>query len=740
MGYGIWGWKGPGAVKEPQAPHERSFRRDRLPAWDAKWQGLGPGARRAFLDEVKGPAKPDSQAQPNIAVDKIPKHALDELVAASFVEVRPGNAKSKAPRVFAAPATLDFAARMRNLRRGRVLTGGGTDDLVRFCKYIFTSPGLTDVLHDVLERAKVPLPYRDEEAIALFVANHRWPAWATGDLKDPLVPKVLDALKGPDRLVEPEGLADRVGATVEEVRATLDALIARLVVFEDLRPESLELVVGLLPAVVEGLERKDRPRERPALVPSTPRDHGPEGGWFVADLRAFLLEVAAEPPKIRQDGAIFAKDVDRFLGVFTPFPDWLESFTKRSADDRLDDALLFAQGLKLVKVVPEAARPRLHLNDAGKAWLSGGLDRQYATLYDFLRGPAAGRRPGSSSFGDFDDIDVFDGFGVSYYGATDRLFLGVDLVALKAAKKGWSPYYFDARPEDRKALREAIDRAFQSLPMGEFVKLEGALERLASGPSNPLRLGGEPEQVRVIFQSRQVPALEEQLEVAAKVALRSILATRLIPLGCFRVGLDEAGDAVVARHPRYDAYFGRKVAAEDLVGAPTGAAKVVVQPDFSVVVIGPDPAPAAELAPFCERPKGLAGQGALIFKITRESVLKAVANGLPPEQIARRLERHATTAVPANVLKEVETWGGWVRRVTPATLTVLRCPDRGAADRVVAALGKQVERISDTLVSIPETTISAAHRTKLLNLGIVVDAPAGKSKARANTTKKHRRW
>jgi hypothetical protein len=736
MGYGSWGWRGRGAAKESRAAHERSFRRDQLPAWDAKWQGLSPGARRAFLDEIKGPAKPEAQAQPSIAADKLDPRELDELAAAGFVEVRPAG-KGPALRVFAAPATSDFAARMRNLRRARVLTGGGTDDLVRSCKYVFTADGLTRVLHDVLGRAKVPAPYRDEEAIVLFVSNHRWPGWATSDLKDPLVSKLLDALKGPDRLVRPEDLAARVGATVEEVRATLDTLVGRLVVFEDLRPGTFELVVGLLPSVLEGLERLAHPRERPPLVPSQPRDHGPEGGWHVADLRAFLLEVAAEPPKIRQDGAIFAKDVDRFLGVFAPFPDWLAFFTKRSADDRLDDALLFSQGLKLVRIVVEANRPRLHLSDAGKAWLSSGLDRQYSSLYDFLRGPADPRAQGASAF---DIFDPFDNFGVVGYGATDHIFLGVDLVVLKATKKGWSPYYYDIRPEDREALREAIDRAFLALPMDEFVKLEAALDHLAFGPSNPLLLGGEPEQVRVVFQSRQVPALAEPLEAAAEVALRTILAARLIPLGCFRVGLDEAGDAVIARHPRYDAYFGRPVAAEDLVGAPTGSAKVVVQPDFSVVVIGPDPAPAAELAPFCERPKGLAGQGALVFKITRESVLKAVANGLTADQITKRLERHATTAVPANVLKEVATWGGWVRRVRPETLTVLRCPDRDAADRVVSALGKQVERLSDTLVSLPAPTVSAAHRTKLLNLGIVVEAPAARPKAPASKTTKRRRW
>ena len=44
--------------------------------------------------------------------------------------------------------------------------------------------------------------------------------------------------------------------------------------------------------------------------------------------------------------------------------------------------------------------------------------------------------------------------------------------------------------------------------------------------------------------------------------------------------------------------------------------KVVVQPDFSIILIGMNPAPAVELAPFCERVKGHVGQGSMIFRIT----------------------------------------------------------------------------------------------------------------------------
>ena len=183
-----------------------------------------------------------------------------------------------------------------------------------------------------------------------------------------------------------------------------------------------------------------------------------------------------------------------------------------------------------------------------------------------------------------------------------------------------------------------------------------------------------------------MPALEEMVEEAGRALIEAFVCRRLIPMGCVRAAIDAEGEVCIARQRRLDAYFGREVAPADLAPAAADGARVVVQPDFSVIVIGLNPTAAAELAPFCERATGSGGRGATILKITRESVVKAVANGLKPAEITDRLRRHASNEVPANVLREVQDWSSWVRHVTPATLTVLRCPDRDTADRVAVGL------------------------------------------------------
>jgi hypothetical protein len=263
---------------------------------------------------------------------------------------------------------------------------------------------------------------------------------------------------------------------------------------------------------------------------------------------------------------------------------------------------------------------------------------------------------------------------------------------------------------------------------------------LAYSEHNPLNLGLAPDGVAVVRGQRLIPPLEELREEEGRSLIEAFVVRRLIPLGCVRTAIDAEGKVCVARERRLDAYFGRAVAASELAPAPDAAARVVVQPDFSVIIIGLNPTAAAELAPFCERAAaGRGSRGAVILKITRESVVRAAANGLGTEEIVDRLRRHASHEVPANVLHEVRGWSSWVRRVSAATLAVLRCPDRDTADRVMGALKRQAERLNDTLVAV-DRKLTAAERGKLRAQGIIVEgygeAPASRPKSR----KKGRAW
>ena len=105
---------------------------------------------------------------------------------------------------------------------------------------------------------------------------------------------------------------------------SVDKLVSHLALVEDLDPKTWDLMVGFLPTVREELIRASMPRERPPLVIcERPKEIGPDGSTIVNDLRAVLLEVVSEPPRLRQDQYLFQKEIDRFRAALEPLPAWL---------------------------------------------------------------------------------------------------------------------------------------------------------------------------------------------------------------------------------------------------------------------------------------------------------------------------------------------------------------------------------------------------------------------------------
>ena len=707
--------------------HERAFLRAGLVKWDAHWQTLSPATRAGFLDEVKIPPGDDPYGSPppGSEVGRFSPAVLKELIEAGFVELRSGPGRPPVDRVFAAPAVRDFALRVRVLRRCHLLDPSQSDALKAYVENNYRVNELMQVMMGVLDRVGINEYLRIDRALDGYVRTYRWVDWvvlALGDpLAAPIVARVLEA-GGPVSLAEL--IEKSAGADPPAVRATVDQLIARLVLFEDLDPATLELRLGLLPSVREQLIEARRPRPRPPLVVCAKlKDVGPDEGFLVADLRAIVLEVASAPARLRQDGTLFQKELERFDRVLESLPTWFSEPLKLTPAGRRLEGFQMARELKLVKDVKTGKARYLHLSPRGQEWLSDSSDDQYLEVFAFFRAPWKPADPTSNPHGYLSDYDSHGPLSRS-----DLRFLGVNVVSLEVKTKGTLPYLWDCKPKDFEPLRHALDAAFSALPPGVYHQSARFVEHAIFGAHNPLLLGRGAGTVKtaIYFEGRLIPPLDERLQDTAKALLSFFMETRLIPLGCLRLGIDKQGTILVARERRLDAYFGREMAPDALAAAGRSDSKVVVQPDYSVVIIGPSHAPAAELLPFCERTGPGSGRGALVLKITRESVLKAIARGLPPAQVLVRLKRHASHELPVNVVREVEGWTGWVRSVAVERLTVLRCPDRETADRVMGALYKLAERVNETIVAIPPDALTPVEHQKLLAQGIIVTgAPAG---------------
>ena len=195
--------------------------------------------------------------------------------------------------------------------------------------------------------------------------------------------------------------------------------------------------------------------------------------------------------------------------------------------------------------------------------------------------------------------------------------------------------------------------------------------------------------------------------------------------------------------PRLAAYFGHKVADGDLARVSSDESRVVVQPDFSIIVIGLNPAPAAELRRSASGPR----EGPV--KVPDPQAHPRIDHqsgrgGLEARGDHRQARRHASTGVPANVLSEVRAGPAGPRQVESSTLTVLRCPDRDSADRVLTLLKRDAERLNDTLIGLAQT-LTSAERAKLREHGILietgkVDRAAEKTPAKKKTKRRKRGW
>ena len=698
--------------------HEKAFRYQDMARWDARWHTLSPQARLAYLKDPKVPqaAQGPNQKQPSVKADRFPAGVLEELLAAGFVELGDAGAGGQRDRVFAVVDATDFTTRVRALHRQHLLRGDLPSMLDSYIRNSFYLQAAIGVLNDVVRNAGIQDYMGINEILRLYVLNRRWPGWVVQSLKDPAAKRIVEVLRdanGPVGRAELEKKLQDIAA--DKLQAALVSLIARLAVFEDLDPRTCELQVGLLPSVRAGMAAALQRRERPPLVVSENLQIiGPEGSLFLDDLRAFLLEIVSEPPRLRQDNEIFQIDLDRFFEALGELPPTLLQALELSQEKRLKQAQEWAHNLKLVSRRIQPKQARLEISSKGSEWLASSLQEQYGRLYEFLRpqhsdkGDSVPGTPYSSSFG-------------SPYGhqESQQRFLGANVTVIKT-RPGPIVRYWDAKNKDHEALRDSIYRSFTALPLGVFHRLENVLDHLVFEQYNPLLLGLAQEEVAVFTDSRAVPPLEELREQAARNLLTAVLRRRLIPLGCVQAAIDADGNLCIARHRMFDMYFGRKVKEAELASQPATQTRVVVQPDFSIFVIGLNPAPAAELLSFCEREKR-GGHGALTLRLTRESVVKAVAYGMKPAEIVDRLRRLATNEVPANVLRQVSDWCGWVRRAHTSTVMIAHCPDSETADRIVAAMKRQAERLTETIVAIDQPRLTTADRNKLRNQGVLIE-------------------
>jgi hypothetical protein len=252
----------------------------------------------------------------------------------------------------------------------------------------------------------------------------------------------------------------------------------------------------------------------------------------------------------------------------------------------------------------------------------------------------------------------------------------------------------------------------QQLPADEFLRRSEFLA-YQKEMQNPLAaIFREEPYFSVAVSGRTIthPSADE-LEQAWEEILSAFLRLRLLPLVEFG-SVSTANGPFASRSPSRPLPAGRS---GRLPPISRIIRRIVLQPNCEVVFLAPAARAEAEIARFCER---IGRHIGTLFKVTKKSILEAAASGLTAERVLATLHEYCGAELPGNVEREILGWFGQFRPVKIVRATLVHCPDRDTATRVMAAVGSRATRLNDTTIEWHEEKPAPALLKKLREMGI----------------------
>ena len=630
------------------------FLRD-LHAWDT----LPPDSRRVFLSQVR-PGAP-------VNVTSLGNHA-QLLFDAGLLEAKPVMLKKR---------YHPFGRVMRALSRHPVQERASAQNFHEYLSEYFLLRE-REVFRDV-DRWHHDL----SQAIFQRVVSSKWleeflsakisdweEKYRGGSMPVFYTHAALDNTKGLVRYAMERGeaipfreLTDTLHLPEDELGPAILAAIRYLFIFPSLRPADLEPVFGLWPK----LQTKRAAKLSP-LKPVAVRDAYGDA-FLMEDMTAILAAAAAEPLRLRgADSGLFAKAQKELGAALIAPPEWVEKAMPMEATTRLRIAVFFLTAFGLGEQRGRVGTDlRLEPSDAGPLWLESSPKQRLKLFLDRLR-------------------------------KSDELL----------------PYSMYFSGLNSKELSKAVLERFSGLSEGSWVVWNDFLAHQA-GDRNPLmRYFEERYRGAVQFAGRwmHVPT-EEEMEEAWQRLLSDVIRLRLFPFGCVKLALGPE-DAVCIALTGAGRYLTGGAADFELEEEEVSG-EVLVQPNFDVVFLAPDPRAEAEIARFAERRGRRMG---VLFKITKRSVFVAAASGLSAEHVLNTLGRKCRREAPGNVQREIRGWFAQTRRVRMRHSVLIHCGEKDTAARVLALAGVKAVAITDTIVELQDPSQEASLKRKLREGGV----------------------
>ncbi|MFO0949154.1 MAG: hypothetical protein U1D30_25125 [Planctomycetota bacterium] len=324
-----------------------------------------------------------------------------------------------------------------------------------------------------------------------------------------------------------------------EMRESIANLILHGALVETLNNQGNELGFCLLPGVRKNLEKEllDADSRPPAPIEPTARVHATKTA--ANDLRAVLLEVLRTPVRLRTDGEVFQKDIDRLETVIEPianFPADQSAF--------VDNAISMAFEFRFLVTRREGKQTFGVVSATGETWLRQSTAEQVRWIVrQFVS------MPNPNHF--------------KYRGDGDFL-----LSSIVVKNKGESRKPDAWMAESVLQLRRSIYKAFKKIPDDKFVSLEEAVIFLSAWNNNPLLPEDNRDGVEVYLYGSRIDHDPRHLNKATREILRNLLNRRLLALGCFEIAV-RGREILISRRRLLDLYFGEELTDEKSPDFPT---------------------------------------------------------------------------------------------------------------------------------------------------------------------------
>ncbi len=488
-----------------------------------------------------------------------------------------------------------------------------------------------------------------------------------------------------------DGLLSSLGAGTSQasvVAKALRALVQWVFVFVDYDSDLRGLRIGLWPLLQAALLSNSQAAPRPPAL-KEPAETFSEA-FLCADMAVLIAAAAAQPLQLKKgrDVALFAADERELITQLGQSPDWAGVSRE---PERLDTAFWALQALGMLVVSNGPARVA-SVSTSGRQWLAMGASACLQDLMDRLRNRRWNPQKTELAIWGFTPID--------------------------------GKYRRSLAHSDVLVMEDALCEAWLQAPHDEWFDFDAWLE-YAARVHNPIaRAAGGAGKVIVARQRMWggydwVSTDVEVLGKEAREVLTRFFTERLLPLGGVELGrlsknkvavrLTELGRYYMGDQPRFPLL------------ADIAAGRVVLQPNFEIVFLGPNLAAEAAIGGFCERVGRRTG---LLFRLTRASLQNAIHAGYTLQTILKVLEETTSKPIPANVKAELTAWDSSRRTFKVGEAILLRCPDHNVALRIHGILRDCSALLSQTVIEL-SGPLTLPQRRKLIAAGFFQEKTSG---------------